>query len=118
MNEFNTGTVEGTGSAINVELGYNPDYVKCFNLDDAGGLDPIMEWTSDMPDAAGMKYLKTVDSGATGNASHDYVTSNGISAYAGVAASNAKGFTIGADSDLNASGETIVWIAGRNGQGV
>lgn len=115
MNEFKTGTVEGTGSAINVQLGWVPDYVKVMNLDDAGGLDPILEWTSDMPAASGMLYLKTVDSGATGNASHDYITSNGISAYTGSEAGDAPGFTIGANANINASAETIVWIAARSG---
>lgn len=111
-----TGTVEGTGSAINVSLGFTPDYVRVCNIDDAGSLYPIMEWWGDMPDGHGIKHLKTVDSGSTGNASHDKITSDGISAYAGDD-TNEAGFTIGADSDLNVADETLVYTAMRNGPG-
>lgn len=111
-----TGTVTGTGAAINVSLGWQPDYVKVMNIADAGNLDPIIEWTSDMPAAAGMKFLRIVDNATTANKSHAYVTSNGITAYAG-SASAGEGFTIGADADLNATGEKIVWIAMRNQRG-
>ena len=111
-----TGTVNGTGSAINVSLGWQPDYVKLVNIADAGSLDPMMEWTSDMPAAAGIKYLRIADNATTANKSHAYVTSNGISAYTG-STSAGEGFTIGADSDINASGEKIVWIAMRNQRG-
>jgi len=110
-----TGTVEGTGSAINIELGWIPDYVKVFNYDDAGSLFPTIEWWKGMPDASGLKTLRVVDSGSTGNASQNRITSNGISAYSGVAGANAKGFTIGADSDLNVSEETLYYIAIRDG---
>ncbi|MBP2230822.1 hypothetical protein J2847_004131 [Azospirillum agricola] len=111
-----TGTVNGTGAAINVSLGWQPDYVKVMNIADAGALDAIIEWTVDMPAAAGMKYLRIVDNATTTNKSHAYVTSGGISAYAG-SASAAEGFTIGTDTDLNASGEKIVWIAMRSPRG-
>ena len=108
-----TGTVEGTGSAINVSIGFVPKKVKLFNIDDVGGLAPVMEWVQGMAAASAFKYLKIVDSGATGNASHDLVTSNGISEYVGTVAGVSEGFTIGADADMNVSGETIVWKAER-----
>ena len=107
------GSVEGTGSAINVEVGFTPSYVRCFNYDDAGGLAPTMEWWQGMTDGHGLKTLKSVDNGTTGNASSAKVTSNGISAYGGATGANGAGFTIGADADLNASGETIFYIAIR-----
>ena len=52
----------------------------------------------------------------TGGASlaHTKITSNGISQYDGVESSAAEGFTIGADTGLNVSGETIVYVAIRN----
>jgi len=112
MRQFKTGTVEGTGSAINVSLGFKPDHVKCVNIDDAGSLAPMMEWINGMGAAAGIKSLSIADDGSTSNASHALVSSNGISQYDG-SDSAAPGFTIGADSDLNASGETIVYIATR-----
>lgn len=94
-----TGTVEGTGAAINVELGFTPVYVKVVNWDDPTS----MEWWTGMGAAAG---AKTTDAVAFTKA-----TSNGISAYAGVQATTGKGFTIGADTDLNVEDETLFWIA-------
>ena len=94
-----TGTVEGTGSAINVELGFTPVYVKVVNWDDPTS----MEWWSGMGDAAGAKITDAV--------AFTKATSNGITAYDGVAATTGKGFTIGADTDLNVSAETLYYIA-------
>lgn len=98
---FVVGTVEGTGSAINVQLGFAPSYVKCYNYDD--GVTQ-MEWFSGMTDGHGLK---------SAAAAHSKVTSNGISAYAGTSGGDSAGFTIGADADLNASAETIYYIAFR-----
>lgn len=97
--QFKTGTVEGTGSAINVELGFTPKYVKIINIDG----DCFGDWTEDMPDAS---VMKTIAAGTTAHA-----TTNGITPYAGSSGANAKGFTIGADTDLNVSAETITWVA-------
>lgn len=99
------GTVEGTGSAINVILGFVPDYVKVYNYDDAGSAAPTMEWFSGMTDGHGLK--NTTDTQAK-------VTSGGISAYDGTAAGFGKGFTIGTDTDINQSAETLFYIAFRN----
>lgn len=106
-----TGSVEGTGSAINVELGFTPKYVKVFNYDDAGSLFPTLEWWSGMTDGHALKTSSIADDGSTGNSSSEKITSNGISEYAGSEGANSVGFTIGADSDVNASGETIFYIA-------
>lgn len=116
MNEMKVGTVEGTGSAINVSLGWVPDYVKVFNYDDAGSKAPTMEWWNGMTDGHGLKGLGVADDGATGDTSQAKVTSNGISEYAGDS-DNAPGFTIGADGDVNVSGETLYYVAVRNGAG-
>lgn len=97
--QFATGTVEGTGSAINVELGFTPGHVEIINIDG----DAFLRWNDAMPDANGMK---TVAAGTTAQ-----ITSNGVTPYAGSAASASKGFTIGADTDINVSAETIVWTA-------
>jgi hypothetical protein len=97
-----TGSVEGTGAAINVSLGFTPVYVKLINIDDAGGLEPTFEWWSGMASANALKTL--------GTPTRNLATSNGISTYAGSDTAS-KGFTIGADTDVNASGETILYIA-------
>lgn len=112
MKEFATGNVEGTGAAINISLGFIPRYVKCFNYDDAGALAPVMEWFEGMTAGHGLKSLSIVDSGTTGLASSAKVTANGISEYAGSTTAGA-GFTIGADTDLNVSAETIHYVAFR-----
>lgn len=117
MDTFRSGAVEGTGAAINIELGWVPDYVEVMNIDDAGNLFAILKWTSDMPDGHAMKFLSIADNGSTGRDSHDKITTNGISAYAGTEGGNRAGFTIGADTDVNVAAETIVWTASRNGLG-
>lgn len=98
------GTVEGTGTAITVELGFVPDFVNVMNIDgNAEG-----KWTSDMPDASMQKRT----AGTFSNAA-----SNGITPYAGSRGDAGAGFIIGADADVNASGETLVYIAMRSGPG-
>jgi len=94
-----TGTVEGTGSAIDVPLGFTPKAVDIYNIDG----DVILKWNDKMPDASGMKTI------AAGTTAH--ITSNGVTPYAGASASAAVGFTIGADTDVNVSAETICWEA-------
>lgn len=102
---FAEGSVEGTGSAINVSLGFTPSYIKLYNLDDAGGAAPTMEWWEGMTAAHGLK--NTTDT-------QEAVTSGGISQYAGSSTPGSEaavGFTIGTDSDMNATDETIFYIA-------
>ena len=108
---FVTGSVEGTGAVINVELGFTPKTVRLINIDDADGLDPVLDWNDQMADASGLLHLKTVDSGTTGNAGLDLITTGGITPYAGASGSASKGFTIGTNANVNASGETIVYEA-------
>jgi hypothetical protein len=113
MKEVETGTLNGTGAAINISLGFKPSAVKVFNIADAGGLDPILEWVKGMGDGKGMKYLNIADDGSTSNVSHEFLATLGISEYAGADASASPGFTIGADTDLNVDGEALVWVAYR-----
>lgn len=100
-----TGEVEGTGAAINVQLGFIPKKVELINIDDAGSLAPRMIWINGMPAASALKFL--------GTPSYSMITTLGISEYAGTAGGNSAGFTIGADTDMNVSAETIVYIAYR-----
>lgn len=98
------GTVEGTGSAINVECGFNPDYVEIINIDSAAGFEKG-EWITGMADPSA---YKTVAAGT-----RTKLTTTGIGSYAGAAGSAALGFTINVDTDLNVSGETIAYRAMR-----
>lgn len=105
------GTVEGTGSAINVPIGFVPDYVEVFNYDDAGEKYPLVKWWKGMADGSGLK----INANSVAIAK---ITSGGISAYDGsdtAGSEAAPGFTIGTDADLNASGETLFYTAHRNG---
>tara|TARA_R110000868_G_scaffold34552_5_gene124772 strand:+ start:1211 stop:1516 length:306 start_codon:yes stop_codon:yes gene_type:complete len=98
MSSFKSGTVVGTGAAINIELGWTPDYVKVFNATDA---DQIDEWVAGM--AAGTS-IQT-------NTAVAIRSSNGISPYAGTPADKKLGFTIG--SGISESTKTLYWIAMR-----
>ena len=109
--QHRVGTVEGTGSALNVLLGFTPAIIRLWNIDDAGATDARMEWITGMAAASAFKDMSIVDSGTTADRSHELVTSNGITLLAGVAGVSEAGFTIGADSDMNVSGETILWEA-------
>ena len=98
MSQFAYGTVTGTGAAINVELGWIPDYVKVFNITDADQYD---EWVKGMTDGTSIQTNTAV---ATRS-------SNGISEYAGTAGVYKKGFTIG--SGISESAKVLRYIAMR-----
>lgn len=106
-----TGTVTGTGAAINVSIGFIPRKVKVYNPNNTT-VFPTVEWVRGMPNGRGFKTLRIVDSGTTGLGSSTYLTSNGISEFAGTQTASA-GFTIGADTDLNRNGEVMVYEAFR-----
>lgn len=168
------GTCDGTGAAINVCLGFVPRYVKVWNMEDAGTLLPILEWTKQQSFVSavdeGIKYIGISDT----DFDRTVLSANGIAAYNGgdeirydkdtsarwelttgtafpggnsaeevyvdgeyekTAAGNAayrcigdvlcpekyhgarvkttKGFTIGADTDMNADGEQLCWMVIR-----
>jgi len=111
-NNVVVGSVEGTGAAINVELGFVPKYVKVFNSDDAGSLFCTLEWFSGMAAASGLKTTSIADNGSTTLKSSEKISSNGISEYAGTEATS-PGFTIGADTDVNVDSETMFYMAIR-----
>lgn len=96
---FATGTVEGTGSAINISCGFTPAYVQVINIDG----DASMIWTADMTDG---EAYKTVAAGTNAQ-----IATGGVTPYTGSSGSASVGFTIGADTDVNASAETIMWAA-------
>jgi len=113
MQEVSVGSVAGTGAAINVSLGFKPDYVKVVNYTDTAGAVPTIEWFSAMTAAHGLKTLGIADDGISSDESAEFITSLGISQYVGTNALT-EGFTIGADTDVNVDGDTIVYIAIRN----
>ena len=93
------GTVTGTGAAINISLGWIPDYVKVVNLTDG---DTIDEWFRGNGAATSIRTVLAVATNAA----------NGISEYAGTEAGVGKGFTIG--SAISESAKVLNWFALRN----
>lgn len=81
--EIATGTCDGTGAAINVCLGFTPEYVKVWNVEDAGSKLPVLEWMR------AMAVFSALDEGVkdTGLDDTDYdrtvMAADGIAAYDG-----------------------------------
>lgn len=92
------GSVTGTGAAINIELGYQPDYVRLTNQTTGRSLT----WFRSMP--AGY-----------GEVAGAMVTTGGVSAYNG-APTAGNGMTIGTDA-INTAGQVIAILAIRSGPG-
>lgn len=93
------GSFLGTGTAINVELGFVPNKITLINQTTGR----TATWFSTM--AAGSAAV----SGAI-------VGTGLVSAYDGVAAGKGYGFTLGTDA-INGSGNTIAYEATRTGPG-
>ena len=87
------GSLKGTGATRDVTtVGFRPSKVEVFNVDG----DCLAFWQDTMPDDSAMK---TIAAGTTAQ-----ITSDGITPLA-------NGFTLGADTDLNVSGEEVHWTA-------
>lgn len=100
--KFASGSTTGTGAAINISLGWEPAYVRVFNVTDG---DTVDEWTSAMADGTSI----TISAAAATRAT------NGITPYDG-STSAAKGFTIG--SGISESGKSLAWVAFGGQKGV
>lgn len=87
------GSVVGTGADLDVRsVGFRPSKVELINKDDHDKLT----WTDTMPDASGHKQV------AAGTSS--FISTLGVTPLS-------DGFRIGADTDINVDGETIMWTA-------
>lgn len=100
-------TVEGTGAAINIELGWIPDYVRIINVEDG---DTIHEWFRGMGAGDAIKAINVVDNATSGANGLALISANGIDTYSADDAED--GFTIG--TDISESGKTLRYIAMRN----
>ena len=101
LDGFAVGSVEGTGSTIDIELRFTPRYVVLTNVDG----DVQLEWDHTMADASGYKK-------AYGSA-YALITTLGVTPKElnELEDSGYRGFAIGADTDLNVSAETIKYKA-------
>lgn len=87
------GSLIGTGAAIDVKtVGFRPRSVHVINVSSGDEA----KWTHTLADAAAFKRV-AAGTGAL-------ITSDGITPIA-------EGFTLGADTDLNVSGEIVHWEA-------
>lgn len=93
-----TGTVVGTGAALNVVCGFVPRRVLCFNITSRDAL----EWQDTM--TAGHA-IKTVAAGT-----RTAITTGGISPYTGSPGAEGQGFTIGTDG-ANTATNVIHFLA-------
>lgn len=89
------GTSVGTGADMNIRTaGFRPQMVEVYNVA-SGGLCHA-KWTKTMADDSA---FKTITAGTI-----TFITTNGITPLS-------NGFSLGADTDLNVSGETFHWVA-------
>lgn len=98
MKDIVVGTYTGTGAAIDIELGFVPDYVRVFNITDG---DAAWTWFNGM--TAG-----TAIADASGPVT---LGSNGITALSG-STTKADGFTVG--TGLSESAKVFRYLALRN----
>lgn len=96
------GSYTGTGAAVNVELGFDPSYIRIWNETDG---DIVWEFYRGM--TAG--HALQITNGDTTQLSK--ITSNGISPYAGARGTASMGFTAG--TALSESAKTFRYVAFR-----
>lgn len=109
--ETKVGTYVGTGAALNIELGWTPDYVKIVNLTDG---DDAWEYFAGMTAGHAIYTRSVTDNATTGNPGMSRITSNGISPRNPTDFSGKKGFTAG--SALSENGKTFGYVAVRNAE--
>lgn len=109
-NEIRTGTFVGTAAAINIELGFVPDYVKVDNITDG---DDSWEFYGGMTAGHALYTRSSVDNATTGNASKSRITANGITLRNPTDYASKQGFTAG--TALSESGKTFGYVAMRTG---
>jgi hypothetical protein len=105
MDNFATGTQDGTGASIDIALGWMPDYVEVLNWEASDFCE--VSWSVGMAAASAIKRLTSTFS---------KISSLGITVFGTGATDTFKGFRIGADTDLNVLGESITWRAYRNAE--
>jgi hypothetical protein len=98
------GSYTGTGAALNVSVGFVPDYVR---IVDATGL-AVDEWFNGM--TAGTSY-----STATAGTQSVRAAPGGVTAFAGTAATAGQGFTVG--TALSTAARVYRYVAVQNGPG-
>ncbi len=102
-------TATGAGNAVIPDTPAGETAVGYLRLAVAAGSTDFDATSDDL--SAGHLTDTYVDYSSLGG--EELITANGITQYEGTSGGNSEGFTIGADSDVNVSGETIVYTAYR-----
>lgn len=109
MSVVTGGTYEGTGAAINLEIGFIPDYAMIVNAEDG---DILWHWFNGMGAGDAVQITNHADTQVS------LITSNGVTSYDPADLTNPVGLTVG--TTLSESGKTYYWRAelwGSNGAG-
>lgn len=105
MNEAKVGSYTGTGAAINLSLGFVPQYLRVWNETDG---DICWEWFKGMADGSALQITNHASTQVS------KITSNGVTAYEGSSTAG-KGVTIG--TALSENSKTFRYVAIRGGDG-
>lgn len=106
MNEKFVKAMDGTGANIDIYCGFAPAHVSVINIESA--TIEQLDWYVGMADASA---IKTV----TGTVARTKITTLGITPLSSDV--YGLGFRIGADTDVNVAGESLVILADRGGEG-
>lgn len=112
MGRIAVGTYEGTGAAINISLGFTPDYLRIVNVEDG---DIGWEWFNGL--GAGDAFQGTNHA----DTQFSLITSNGVDTYAGSSTSGSEaavGFTVGTTLSENTKTYRYIAIAESDGSAV
>jgi len=106
-----TGSITADGAAVNVSMGFTPKSVLITKVTNTLAQ---AYWVSGMASASCLKskVTGTDGDGTAGVGIITLATTSCVSAYAG-STSAAPGFTLGADTDVNVSGDTLRFEAFR-----
>ncbi len=103
MDHVAFGTVTGTGTIIDIDLGWTPDRVVVRNLSDTLNF-PQLEWVTGMPAGSAVKRAASTFS---------RITTLGISQLGNGANDTKRGFRIGTDATVNVAANMLAFEAYR-----
>lgn len=105
MNNVKVGSYVGTAAAINIELGFIPDFVEIYNATDG---DVSWRWFKGMAAASALSHINHA------SVQQVLITSNGVTAYSPADYASEEGFTIG--TALSENTKVFRYVAYRNTQ--
>jgi hypothetical protein len=113
------GTFDVTGAAINVCLGFIPDKVELWNMEDANNREPKIEWVKEMAVVAQMDEGIKEHGISDTDFDRTVMAANGISAYSGGdeiiydGITNNRWESVGADGAPSGTSKEEVYVDGH-----